>query len=110
LPSGIGEADAAADQGVYRRSSSSAGGVAENVGGRDIRTLFRRAGAVVLLEFVDCETSLPFTFAFFAALPFAFALLGADFGGGAGGSGVTKVWTGVLLTSSFSSNISCPVS
>ena len=39
--------------------SSTAGGVAENVGGSDIRTLFCRRGLMPLLESVDFEMSLP---------------------------------------------------
>lgn len=72
--------------------------MAENVGGRDMRTLLRRVGAAALLEFVDWETSLPPAFA-----PFTVA---AGFGGGRGAGegsvGVVNACTGVLASSSSS--------
>ena len=68
--------------GVWRASpsvsSSKAGGVAENVGGRDIRTLLRRVGCVpVDIVEVDWDVSLPNT----SLVPFI------GLGGGAGGRG-----------------------
>ena len=46
-------------RGVLSSVSSIAGGVAENVGGSDMRTLLRLCGLVPVLESVDFETSLP---------------------------------------------------